>query len=112
MANNKPSAKFKAGAVSVALWPTEITVNGRTMTVLKASLDKRYKDNATCEWKSSSSLSRNEVGQAVLCLGVCPSNTNSLLGQCFEGTFGVQKVGFRTRKYPLVRGKVITRTDS
>ncbi|MEK6677585.1 MAG: hypothetical protein AABZ47_18270 [Planctomycetota bacterium] len=68
MANNKPSAKFKAGGVSVALWPTEITANGRTITVLKASLDKRYKDNATGEWKSSSSLSRNEVGQAVLCL--------------------------------------------
>ena len=68
MANNKPGAKFRAGAVSVALWPTEITVNGRTMTVLKASLDKRYKDNATGEWKNSSSLSRNEVGQAVLCL--------------------------------------------
>ena len=46
----------------------EIAANVRTMTVLKASLDKRYKDNATGEWKSSSSLSRNEVGQAVLCL--------------------------------------------
>ena len=45
-------------------------------------------------------------------LGVCPSNTNFLLGQPSEGTFGVQKVGFRTRKYPLVRVKVITLTDS
>lgn len=34
----KPAAKFKAGQVSAALRENEITVNGRKVTVLKATV--------------------------------------------------------------------------
>ena len=67
MAGQKPVAKIKAGQVSVALWDNEITVNGRTVTVLKATIQRRYKDkNGT--WQTSGSFNRNEIPLAIYCL--------------------------------------------
>ena len=63
----KPVAKVRAGQVSSALWENEITVNGRKVTVLKASVQRRYKDRDG-QWKSSTSFSRNEIPLAVYCL--------------------------------------------
>ena len=67
MAAQKPVAKIRAGSVSCALWENEINVNGTTETVLKASIERRYKDHDG-NWKSSSSFSRNEIPLAILCL--------------------------------------------
>jgi hypothetical protein len=63
----KPMAKFKAGQVSAAVWENEITANGRKVTVLKASVQRRYKDKDGI-WKSSQSFSRNEIPLAIYCL--------------------------------------------
>ena len=63
----KPVVKFKAGQVSAALWENEITANGRKLTVLKASVQRRYKDKDG-SWKSSGSFSRNEIPLAIHCL--------------------------------------------
>jgi hypothetical protein len=63
----KPVAKVKAGLISAALWENEITANGRKVTVLKASVQRRYKDKDG-SWKSSQSFSRNEIPLAVYCL--------------------------------------------
>ncbi len=63
-----PVKKYRAGAVSVALWENEIAIDGgQKVSVLKASIERRYKDS-TGTWKSSTSFSRGEVGQAILCL--------------------------------------------
>jgi len=68
MANNKPKTKIQAGSVSCALWENEMTTaDGRKIPVLKASIDRRFKDN-TGTWKSSNSFSRNEIPLAVYCL--------------------------------------------
>ena len=67
MVGQKPLAKFRAGQVSCALWENEINVNGVPKTVLKASIQRRYKDSDG-NWKSSQSLSRNEIPLAVYCL--------------------------------------------
>ena len=67
MAAQKPIAKFRAGGVSCALWENDITVNGSTKTVLKASIQRRYKDS-NGNWKSSTSFSRNEIPLAIFCL--------------------------------------------
>jgi len=64
---SKPMAKFKAGQVSAAVWENEITANGRKVTVLKASVQRRYKDKDGI-WKSSQSFSRNEIPLAIYCL--------------------------------------------
>ena len=68
MVGQKPTAKFRAGQVSAALWENEIEMKGRVVTVLKATVQRRYKDNKTDTWKSSSSFSRNEIPLAIYCL--------------------------------------------
>lgn len=68
MPGQKPVAKFKAGQISSALWENEITVNGKKVTVLKASVQRRYKDSKDGQWKSSGSFSRNEIPLAIYCL--------------------------------------------
>ena len=67
MVGNKPVKKIRAGQVSAALWENEIEVNGQKMTVLKATLDRRYRDKDG-KWQSSQSFSRNEIPVAIYCL--------------------------------------------
>ena len=67
MASKKPVAKIRAGTVACALWENEINVNGTAKTVLKASIERRYKDREG-SWKSSSSFGRNEIPLAIFCL--------------------------------------------
>ena len=56
-----PIKKFRAGSVSCALWENEIsTANGRKVPILKATIDRRYKDKDG-QWKSSGSFGRNEI---------------------------------------------------
>ena len=71
MAGQKPVAKFSAGQISAALWENEIEVKGKTVAVLKATVQRRYKDNKTDTWKSSTSFSRNEIPLAIYCLQKC-----------------------------------------
>jgi len=68
MAQKAPVQKFRAGQVSCALWENEIVANGRTIRVLKATVERRYKDNTDGTWKSSSSFARNELPLAIWCL--------------------------------------------
>ena len=64
----KPIAKFRAGQISCAVWENEISVDGATKTILKASVSRRYKDSSG-NWKSSQSFARNEIPLAIYCLG-------------------------------------------
>lgn len=57
--NNRPLAKFKAGSVVCAVWENEAQIGGQTKTVLKATVERRYK--AEDGWKSSGSYGRNEI---------------------------------------------------
>ena len=63
----QPVKKFRAGQVSCALWENEAKVNGRIVTMLKATVERRYKDKDGI-WKSSGSFGRNEIPLAVYCL--------------------------------------------
>ena len=62
-----PVKKFGAGSVSCALWENDAMVNGNKVQILKASVERRYKDKDGT-WKSSGSFSRNEIPLAVFCL--------------------------------------------
>ncbi len=64
---SQPVKKFRAGQVACALWENEVSVNGRKVTMLRASVERRYKD-ADGEWKSSGSFGRNEIPLAIHCL--------------------------------------------
>ena len=63
-----PVAKFRAGQVASAVWENQMNISGKSVTVLKATVQRRYKDNSTGEWKSSGSFSRNEIPLAIFCL--------------------------------------------
>jgi hypothetical protein len=68
MAQSKPIEKFRAGQVSCALWENEISVSGgRKVRVLRATVERRYKDSDG-EWKSSGSFGRNELPLVIYCL--------------------------------------------
>ena len=68
MTGQKPKAKFAAGTVSAALWENEVTSkNGQKVTLLKATVERRYKDTDG-NWKSSGSFGRNEIPLAIFCL--------------------------------------------
>ncbi len=68
MTGQAPIAKFRAGQVSSALWENDIQVRGQTIKILKATVQRRYKDKYSGEWKSSMSFSRNEIPLATHCL--------------------------------------------
>ena len=64
----RPVAKYTAGQVSAAIWENEVTTKaGKKVTMLKASVERRYKDKDG-QWKSSGSFSRNEIPKAIYCL--------------------------------------------
>ena len=63
----KPVAKFKAGQISAAIWENDITVKGRQVTMLKATIQRRYKDKDG-QWKSGGNFGRNEIPLAIYCL--------------------------------------------
>jgi len=62
-----PLMKFRAGAISCALWESEANINGQMKTLLKATVERRYKDSSG-QWKSSNSFGRNEVPLVRWCL--------------------------------------------
>ena len=68
MTGQQPVAKFRAGQVASALWENDIQVRGGTVKILKATVQRRYKDKDSGEWKSSTSFSRNEIPLAIYCL--------------------------------------------
>jgi hypothetical protein len=55
-----PIKKFSAGSISCALWENEATVDGRSVRLLRATVERRYKDKDG-SWKSSGSFSRNDI---------------------------------------------------
>jgi hypothetical protein len=67
MVGQLPLAKFKAGQVSSALWENEVQMPRGTVKILKATIQRRYKDKSGT-WQSSNSFSRNEIPLAIHCL--------------------------------------------
>ena len=68
MTGQKPICKIQAGQVSAALWENKVTTkNGNEVDILKATVQRRYKDKDD-SWKSSNSFGRNEIPLAIYCL--------------------------------------------
>lgn len=68
MPGQKPVAKFRAGQILAAIWENEIiTKYGKQVTMLKATVQRRYKDSSGT-WKPSGSFSRNEIPLAIYVL--------------------------------------------
>ena len=89
--NQTPVAKFRAGAVSAALWENDIDVKGRTITILKATVQRRYKDKDD-NWQSSGSFSRNEIPLAIYCLQKCFEKIIEKQGEAANGNDNVEEI--------------------
>lgn len=66
----QPLAKFRAGQVTAALWKNDVVVNGKQVSMQKATVERRYKDRDG-SWKSSGSFSRTEIPLVIYCLQKC-----------------------------------------
>jgi hypothetical protein len=65
---SKPEKIFKAGAVRAAIFQNAFqTASGDSVPLPKVILEVRYRDKAG-QWKSTSSLSLNELPKAILAL--------------------------------------------
>ena len=87
-----PVAKFKAGQLSCAVWENQMNINGKTVTVLKATIQRRYKDKNSGEWKSSGSFGRNESPLAIFCLQKALEEIIAMQNQASENAGSVEEV--------------------
>ncbi|MBN1346684.1 MAG: hypothetical protein JXQ73_28595 [Phycisphaerae bacterium] len=62
-----PIKKFSAGTISCALWENEAKVDGRKLRIMKATIDRRYRDKDGT-WKSTGSFGRSELPLVIFCL--------------------------------------------
>ncbi len=68
MLGQKPVVKFAVGQVSAAVWENRVTTQaGKKVTMLKATVERRYKDRDG-QWKSSNSFGKNEIPFVIYCL--------------------------------------------
>lgn len=66
---NTPDKKFSTGAISATVWKnTGQTKEGKDVVFSTVSLQRRYMDKNTGEWKTSNSLRAMDVPKAVLVL--------------------------------------------
>jgi hypothetical protein len=70
MANNKPLVSVKAGTVTGAVWENSIESHGKTVTVLKATVNRRYKAKDG-SWQNGNSFGRTEIPLVIYCLEKC-----------------------------------------
>ena len=70
MTNNKPLVSVKAGHVTGAIWENSIEVDGKTASVLKATVNRRFKAKDG-SWQNGHSFGRNEIPLAIYCLEKC-----------------------------------------
>ena len=63
----KPEISFKVGAVRAAIFRNTIQQGGKPVSIGKVILEVRYRDKSG-EWKSTHSMSSNEIPKAILAL--------------------------------------------
>ena len=69
-----------------------MNINGKTVTVFKATVQRRYKDKTSGEWKSSGSFGRNEIPLAIFCLQKALEEIIAMQNQASENAGSVEEV--------------------
>jgi hypothetical protein len=64
--NNPPIKEFRAGTVVVAVWSQTVSVNGRAVPQYSIRVQKRYRDDKTGEWKTTSYYRTEELPKLAL----------------------------------------------
>lgn len=64
----KPEIVFKIGPVRASVFRNIIQKEGKSIQLPKVVVEVRYKDKTTNRWKSTNSLSINEIPKAIVAL--------------------------------------------
>jgi len=64
--NNHPTKEFRAGTIVAAVWETQTTVNGRSVPQHSIRIQKRYKDERTGEWKTTTYFRPDDLPKLIL----------------------------------------------
>jgi hypothetical protein len=62
---SSPKEIIRIGSVSVSIFENTIVKDDKTLVIPKAVFQVRYKDKKTGEWKSTTSLSVNDIPKAI-----------------------------------------------
>ena len=65
---NRPIKEFRVRNLSLAIWQNEGTRDGRPVTLHSITLNKRYRDQETDQWKDSSSFFPDDLPRLRLLL--------------------------------------------
>lgn len=65
---NRPIKEFRVRNLSLAIWQNEGTRDGRPVTLHSITLNKRYRDQGTGEWKDSNSFFPDDLPRLRLLL--------------------------------------------
>ena len=61
MSGNKPVQEYRAGALSIAIWESEIERQDKTVIRHSAKIEKRYYDKQSGQWKTSNSYFADDL---------------------------------------------------
>jgi hypothetical protein len=57
----KPSAEFRAGTIVAAIWTKSTTIDGRSVAQHSIRIQKRYRDERSGQWKTTTYLRPDEL---------------------------------------------------
>ena len=57
----KPAAEFRAGTIVAAIWTKSTTIDGRNAAQHSIRIQKRYRDEKSGEWKTTTYLRPDEL---------------------------------------------------
>jgi hypothetical protein len=64
--HNQPGKEFRAGTIVAAVWETTTTINGRSVPQHSIRIQKRYRDERTGEWKTTTYFRPDDLPKLVL----------------------------------------------
>ena len=59
--NSPPLKEFRAGTVVAAIWAENIPINGRVVTHYSIRIQKRYRDDKSGQWKTTTYFRPDEL---------------------------------------------------
>ena len=62
----RPAAEFRAGTVVAAVWTKSTTIDGRSAAQHSIRIQKRYRDEKSGEWKSTTYFRPDELPKLAL----------------------------------------------
>lgn len=63
---NQPVKTFRSGGISASVWRNDVVQNGQTVVNHSVTLQKRYRDRRTGEWRDSGTFFMSDLPRVQL----------------------------------------------